>query len=83
MKTAWIQTGGTTFLLERFDDGSYGVRLDDQFLGYVVRNDAEYIAIGGTPEAEGAVYGVATSLGSASRILLGASSATAVLPAAA
>jgi phosphoribosylformylglycinamidine (FGAM) synthase-like enzyme len=66
MKTAWMQSAGHLFLIERYDDGSYGVVLEDQFLGFVVRADGSYVAIAA---GEGAVVGDARSLGAAATLL--------------
>ena len=66
MKTIWMQSAGNLFLIQRYDDGSYGVVLDDDFLGFVVRADHDYVAIAGD---DGAVIGDATTLGSAANLL--------------
>ena len=68
MKTVWLQSSGQLFLIQRFDDGSYGVELDDEFLGFVARADRAYIAISGD---DGAVVGEASTLGLAANILAG------------
>ena len=67
MKTVWLQSAGQLFLIQRFDDGSYGVVLDDEFLGFVARADRAYIAIAD----DGAVVGEASTLGAAASILAG------------
>jgi len=66
MKTAWMQSAGHLFLIERYDDGSYGVVLEDQFLGFVVRADGSYVAIAA---GDGAVVGDALRLGAAATLL--------------
>jgi hypothetical protein len=66
MKSAWLQSAGELFLIERYDDGSYGVVRDDVFLGFVARADHSYIAIDGN---DGAVLGDASSLGAAAAML--------------
>lgn len=69
MKTVWMRSAGHTFLVERYDDGSYGIRLDGSLLGFVVRDGHDYIAIGGESHREGAVVGASGSLGQAAALL--------------
>jgi len=69
MKTVWMRSAGHTFLVERYDGGSYGIRLDGALLGFVVRDEHDYIAIGGESHREGSVVGAAVSLGQAAALL--------------
>ncbi|TAJ49406.1 MAG: hypothetical protein EPO52_03790 [Herbiconiux sp.] len=69
MKTVWMHSAGLTFLVERYDDGSYGIRIDGSLIGFVVRDEHDYIAIGGESHREGSVVGAALSLGQAAALL--------------
>jgi len=69
MKTVWMRSAEHTFLVERYDDGSYGIRLEGELLGFVVRDRHDYIAIGGESHREGSVVGAAVSLGRAAALL--------------
>ncbi|MGA1835368.1 hypothetical protein VD659_00415 [Herbiconiux sp. 11R-BC] len=71
MRTAWMQSCGQRYLVERFDDGSFGITLGDDFLGFVLRVDGDYLAIDGTEAGEGGVVAATCTLGAAAAALAG------------